>query len=107
MYKIVRKSEGLIRQIAPNKTANNLISKDISPNVSFATTEASDYYEEETTSYDRIYYVLSGALELTIDGDTNTLQKGDTCFIRKGTTYEMRGTFKAVTVNQPAFGSGA
>lgn len=36
IYKIVRESEGVIRQIAPNKTANNLIGKDISPNVSLA-----------------------------------------------------------------------
>ncbi|HSW91661.1 MAG TPA: cupin domain-containing protein [Candidatus Saccharimonadales bacterium] len=105
MYKIVRESEGVVRQIAPNKTANNLISKDISPNISFATTEATDYYEKETTPYDRIYYVLDGVLNLTIDGSESTLQKGDSCFLSKNTTYEMQGTFKAVTVNQPAFGS--
>lgn len=107
MYKIVRESEGSIRQIAPNKTANNLITKDISPNISFATTEATDYYEKEKTTYDRIYYVLEGELELSFDSEANTLQKGDACFIGKGTTYEMRGTFKAVTVNQPAFESVA
>lgn len=105
MYKIVRESEGKIRQIARNKTANNLIGKDISPNVSLATTKASDYYEKETTQYDRIYYVLEGELELIIDNETNKLLKGDSCFIGKDTTYEMRGTFEAVTVNQPAFGS--
>jgi ethanolamine utilization protein EutQ (cupin superfamily) len=104
MHKIVRESEGVVRQISPNKIANNLISKDISPNVSFATTKATDYYEEETTPYDRIYYVLDGVLSLTIDGDTNNLQKGDACFIGRNTSYEMRGTFNAVTVNQPAFG---
>jgi ethanolamine utilization protein EutQ (cupin superfamily) len=105
MYKVVRESEGVVRQIAPNKTANNLITKDVSPGLSFATTEATDYYEKETTLYDRIYYVLDGNLDLTIDGETTNLQKGDTCFISNNTTYEMRGTFKAVTVNQPAFGS--
>ncbi|HEX4662684.1 MAG TPA: cupin domain-containing protein [Candidatus Saccharimonadales bacterium] len=105
MYKIVRQSEGTVRQIADNKLANNLITKDISPEVSFATTEATDYYEKETTEYNRIYYVLEGELELTRDGEATTLRQGDACFISKGTTYEMRGTFKAVTVNQPAFGS--
>ena len=105
MYKIVRESQGIVRQIASNKTANNLISKDTSPNISFATTEATDYYEKETTPYDRIYYVLDGVLNLRIDGDANDLKKGDACFISKNTTYEMQGTFKAVTVNQPAFGS--
>lgn len=105
MYKVVRESEGTVRQIAPNKSANNLITRDVSPGVSLATTEAADYYEKETAQYDRIYYVLDGNLDLTIDGATMSLQKGDTCFISKDTTYEMRGTFRAVTVNQPAFGS--
>lgn len=105
MFKIVKSSEGIVRQIAENKTANNLITKDISPGLSFATTEATNYHEQETTPYNRIYYVLEGELELTIDGETSTLEKGDTCFIGKNTSYEMRGTFKAVTVNQPAFGT--
>lgn len=105
MYKIVRESDGSVRQIAPNKTANNLISKDTSPNLSLATTEAVDYYEKETTSYDRIYYVLDGTLVLAINGEKSSVQKGDACFISKDTTYEMQGTFKAVIVNQPAFGS--
>jgi ethanolamine utilization protein EutQ (cupin superfamily) len=105
MYKVVRESEGTVRQIAPNKTANNLITKEVSPGVSFATTEAIDYYEKETTSYDRIYYILEGNLALTIDGETTYLQKSDACFISNNTTYEMQGTFKAITINQPAFGS--
>lgn len=105
MFKVVRASEGTIRQIAENKTANNLITKDICLDLSLATTEATDYYEQETTPYNRIYYVLEGELELTVDGETNKLQTGDACFIGKDTAYEMRGTFKAVTVNQPAFGS--
>lgn len=104
-YKIVRQSEGIIRNIAPNKTANNLITKDISPDISLATTQATDYYEQETTPYNRIYFVLEGELGLTINGESSTLQKGDACFIGKGTAYEMRGTFQAVTVNQPAFGA--
>lgn len=104
MYKMIRKSEGTLRQIADNKSANNLITKDISPNVSLATTKATNYYEKETTPYNRIYYVLEGELELIVSGETNTLQKGDSCFIGKDTEYEMRGTFEAVTINQPAFG---
>ena len=105
MYKIVRQSEGVFRQIAENKSANNLINKDVSPNISLATTKATDYYEKETTPYDRTYFVLDGELELTVEDDTNTLQKGDSCFVHKGTEYEMRGTFEAVVINQPAFGT--
>ena len=105
MYKIVHSTEGAIRQIADNKTANNLITKDISPDVSLATTKAIDYYEKEITSYNRIYFVLDGELELIINDEINALQKGDSCFIGKGTEYEMRGTFELVIVNQPAFGT--
>jgi ethanolamine utilization protein EutQ (cupin superfamily) len=105
MYKIVKSSEATVRQITDNKTANNLITKDISPNISLATTRADNYYEKETTEYDRIYFVLEGEMEVNIDGDTQTLTVGDACFISKGTAYEMRGSFNAVTVNQPAFGS--
>jgi len=105
MYKIVKASEATVRQIAENKTASNLITKDISTDLSLATTKADDYYEKETTEYNRIYFILDGQLELTIDGDKQLLSVGDACFITKGTTYEMRGTFNAVTVNQPAFGS--
>ncbi|HWZ65343.1 MAG TPA: hypothetical protein VNX65_00935 [Patescibacteria group bacterium] len=105
MYKIVRASDATIRQIADNKTASNLITKEITPEISLATTRATDYYEKETSGYNRIYFVLEGQMELIIDGVAQFLSVGDACFISKDTAYEMKGTFNAVTVNQPAFGS--
>ncbi len=105
MFKVVRASEGTVRQIADNKTATNLITKDIYSEVSLATTEGKDYYEAETSPYNRIYYVLEGELEITVGDEFSKLQKGDTCFIGKNTPYEMRGTFKSVVVNSPAFGT--
>ena len=104
-YKIVRESEGIIRQIAPNKSATNLISKDITAAISLATIETTNLYEKETTDYDRIYYVLAGELRLDFDNKSNVLRTGDACFISKNTTYEIRGSFKAIVINQPAFGS--
>ena len=59
MYKIVKASKGTDRHITDNKTANNLITREISPNLSLATTKATDYGEKETTAYDRIYYLLA------------------------------------------------
>jgi len=105
MYKIVKASEAIVRDIADNKIARNLITKDISLSVSLAVTEATDYYEKETTLYNRIYYVTEGTMSLTIGNDTQDIETGDACYIEKDTTYEMQGTFKAITVNQPAFGS--
>jgi ethanolamine utilization protein EutQ (cupin superfamily) len=105
MFKVVRKSEAVVRKIANNKTATNYITKDISPLVSFAITEATDYYEKETAPYDRIFYVLEGKLLLVFDGKEIPLNSGGCCFIKKNTIYEMKGTFKAVVINQPAFGT--
>jgi ethanolamine utilization protein EutQ (cupin superfamily) len=105
MYKIIRKSEATVRQIADNKLALNYVTKDLSPEVSLAVTEATDYYEKEITDYNRIYYVLEGELVLAFDGNEVKLSAGDSCFVGKGTGYEMSGTFKAVMVNQPAFGT--
>lgn len=105
MHRVIKASEGTIRRISENKTANNLITKEISPNVSLAVIEATDYYEKELCKYDRIYYVFEGELHINSDGTKSTLHIGDTCFIANGTTYEMHDTFKALTINQPAFGA--
>lgn len=105
MFKVIRKSEATVRKIADNKTAANYITKEISKDVSLATTEAQEYYEEETANYNRIYFVLEGELLLQFENQEVSLLEGDTCFIEKGTTYEMKGTFKAVMINQPAFGT--
>lgn len=105
MYKIVRKSEGMVRKIADNKIATNYITKDITKYLSLATTEAKDYYEKVKTTYNRIYFVLEGELVLKFDDSDQKLHEGDTCFVEKGTNYEMLGTFKAIIINQPAFGT--
>lgn len=104
LFKVVKSADSTTRQIAPNKMVSNLITKEISENVSLATTRATDYAETETTAYDRIYFVIDGKLELNYDGKTSVLSKGDACFIPKSSTYEMSGTFEVVTVNHPAFG---
>lgn len=105
MYKIIKKSESTLREISETYIARNYITKDVSPNFSLAVNSATDHLETETTLYDRIYYVLSGEISLKIDGDVHTVKPGDGIFISKNTTYEFSGTFEAVVVNQPAFGT--
>jgi ethanolamine utilization protein EutQ (cupin superfamily) len=105
MFKVVRASEAMPRQIAETYKANNYITKDISPGVSLAVNEANDHQEMELTEYDRIYYVLEGEIELDFDGEHVRLQPSDSCFVAKDTEYKFSGTFKAVVVNQPAFGT--
>ncbi len=105
MYKVVRKSEAKIREIADNKTAANYISKDICKEVSLATTKGKNYYEKEIANYNRIYFVLAGEITLQFENQEISLHAGDACFVEKGEMYTMRGTFEAVVINQPAFGA--
>lgn len=105
MYKVINSTQATKRQITSNKLARNYITKNIDPNLSLATLEASNYDEEETTKYTRIYYVLEGSLELIVGNEASTLQKNDTIYIEKNTTYKMKGTFKAIVINEPAFGT--
>lgn len=105
MYKVVKKSEGKIRKIADNKIAVNYITKDVSESVSLAVTEATNYIEDQHAKYNRIYYVLEGTLVLAFGNETVELNRDDACFVSKGITYQMKGSFKAIIVNQPAFGT--
>jgi mannose-6-phosphate isomerase-like protein (cupin superfamily) len=105
MFKVVRKQDATLRKIADNKTAANYITKDTSPTVSLATIDATNYYENEVAEYNRIYFVLDGKLTLQFDDEEFVLLPEDTCFVEKGTTYIMKGTFKAAIINQPAFGT--
>lgn len=102
-YSLITKKDSIFRQISKFKTANNYITKDISPNFSLATTSGFDYLETEITQYDRIYFVLTGVLELSFGEDKITVNPNDSIFIKTGTTCTISGTFNAVVVNQPAF----
>ncbi|PLS81328.1 hypothetical protein CYG49_02225 [Candidatus Saccharibacteria bacterium] len=105
MYKIIRNSDSTVREIAETYQARNYITKDLSPNVSLAINTAKQHKELETTQYDRIYYVIDGELDITIEGETAKVNAGDSVFISKGSEYHFGGTFEAVVVNQPAFGA--
>lgn len=105
MITVVQKSEARVRQIASTYKATNFITKDITSSVSLAFNEAEHHLETETTDYDRIYYVIEGILSIKANSETYTVSTGDACFVSAHTTYDFSGSFKAVVVNQPAFGS--
>jgi len=105
MFRIIKESEAVIREINENKKAANLITKEISGDLSLAVLEGVNYSGKEISAYSRIYYVLGGKLILNFGEEDHSLATGDACFISKGTEYKMKGTFKVITVNQPAFGS--
>ena len=105
MYKVIRKKEAITRQVSDNKTATNFITKEISPNVSLAVIENKGRFGEVVADSNRIYYVLRGHLSLELGSEKVELDEGDACFISSGTSYVMSGDCKAVTVDQPAFGT--
>lgn len=105
MITIVRKSEAAVRNIAETYIAANYITKDVSPNVSLAVNEATDHYETEMTLYNRIYYVIEGELGIKYGTTQHSVYAGDSCYIPANTTYDFYGSFKAVVVNEPAFGT--
>lgn len=105
MYKIVRKNEAKVRKIAPNKTADNYITKETTSIFSFATTKGDNYYEKIKVGYNRLYFILEGELILTFNGKKEVLKKDDAIYIEKNTEYEMNGSFNAVVINEPAFGT--
>ncbi|MFC1710066.1 cupin domain-containing protein [Patescibacteria group bacterium] len=105
MFKVIRKNDASVRKISNNKIAINYITKEVSPDVSLAVTEVTNFEEKQKTEYNRIYYILKGTLILSFDDEEIRLEKGDSCHVSKGTEYLMSGTFKAIVVNQPAFGT--
>lgn len=103
MIKIVKNNQAIIRKISENKISYNLVTGDLSPNLSLAVTEAKDFSETEICQNDRIYYILEGEMITMIEGEKVSVQVGDSFFISKGSEYTMSGTFRAVVVNSPAY----
>ena len=104
-FKVVKNSEAIIRKIASNKRAYNFITKNVNPNVSLARIEAENFEGEILIEQNFIYYVLEGKLMLKFKKGKAILNPGDTCYVTKGSTYVMSGTFKTIVVSQPAFGT--
>lgn len=105
MYKVVHSPDVITREIENNKTAKNLIGKGITDNFSIAVIDGQDYSGDEITEYNRIYFVLDGELRLRFGERSEVLRQGDSCYIEKGSEYEMHGTFSVLVVNQPAYGT--
>jgi len=103
MFKIIRKKDALVRKIATNKSATDYITRELSKDVSLTVLKATNYTSEFTPAQDFIYFVLNGTLRLSFNSKEVELSKDDVCFVTKGTSYIMKGTFEAIVVSQPAF----
>jgi hypothetical protein len=60
-----------------------------------------------TNSILRTYYLVSGNLEFTIDGESGIAMKaGDVLTLKAGCEYSLKGTAKYLVINTPAFKDG-
>jgi quercetin dioxygenase-like cupin family protein len=60
-----------------------------------------------TNSTLRTYYVVSGSLEFTIDGQSGiAMQVGDVLTLKAGCEYSLKGSAKYLVINTPAFKDG-
>ena len=104
-FKVVKGNEATVRKIADNKRAYKFITKEISPGVSVARVEAEKFEGKNEITQNFIYYVLEGQLTLKFSDEEVVLNPNDSCFVPKNSIYIMSGTFKAIVVSQPAFGT--
>ena len=82
---------------------NYLTYKD-SPDISIAVSELHGAISKTIkTITDRMYYFIEGAGSFIFDDKTVTVNSPSVLFIPKNTSYSMRGDFKAVLINTPAF----
>jgi quercetin dioxygenase-like cupin family protein len=60
-----------------------------------------------TNSILRTYYLVSGSLEFTIDGESAIAMKvGDVLTLEAGCEYSLKGSAKYLVINTPAFKDG-
>jgi hypothetical protein len=60
-----------------------------------------------TNSILRTYYLVSGSLEFTIDGEPGiNMQSGDVLTLKEGCEYSLKGNAKYLVINTPAFKDG-
>ena len=100
MFMVLRKSDTGTKKITEGKKPlSEIVNIDVK--VSLDVIEVKDYREKITAAYNRIYYIAAGSMELFIRDREILLQKGDACFVEKGTTLELAGTFEVIIIGQP------
>jgi len=101
MFMIVRSSDKSTKKFV-DKDISHLITKDAFNSLSVDTIEVTDYFEKGKASYNRIYQIYDGKMEILINEKQIILLKGDGIFIQEGMDYEIEGTFKAIAMNRVA-----
>ncbi len=92
MIKLIKNKEAIKRQVAKNYSVYNLLTKELSPNVSLVEGHAKKHHEiTRGKNNDRVYYLLKGKMKIK-NGDRDIVaEKGDVVFISENTEYEFQG----------------
>lgn len=105
MHHITLSHHATIRTVSASESMANYITKEIHPEASLSVVSAHDIEHQEQTPYSRMYFVLEGEMSIHIENQNYVLKPKDSIFISKNTRYSLQGSFEAVVINQPAFGS--
>lgn len=100
MFMIVKNAVEPIKKITDEKKSLNEI-VDIDDKLSLNVVEVTDHREKTTAAYNRVYYIYDGLMAISVNNQEIKLQKGDACFVQKGTKFELTGTFNVIIVSQP------
>jgi mannose-6-phosphate isomerase class I len=100
MYIVVRKSQKGIKKISDEKKQLNEIVP-IDQRISLDVAEVVDHHEKTKAAYNRIYYVSDGQMQIYFNNQHINLEKGDACFVEKGMSFELKGTFSVIIVSHP------
>lgn len=82
------------------QSLDKIVAKD--SRVSLDIADVVNHYEKIKTTYNRIYYVSDGLMQVHINNQELILQKGDACFVEKGMIVELLGTFAVIIVSSPS-----
>lgn len=100
MFIIARKSQASVRKVFDEKKSlNEIVPQD--KTISLDVVEVKNHHERTKAAFNRIYYVSEGNMQLYIKNQDIELQKGDACFVEKGTIFELQGTFTVIIVSHP------
>jgi hypothetical protein len=102
MFMLVRKSDRVAKKFDDKESAFDQSTLDALKSLSIDNFEETDYYGKGTAAFNRVYEVYEGELHVIINELEYVLHKGDSIFIEKGMTFEMKGTFKMIAINKVA-----
>jgi mannose-6-phosphate isomerase class I len=101
MFMVVRKSDRVAKKFA-DKTEVPADVHETLQHMSLDVIEVTDYVEQGKASFNRVYEIYDGIMQVVINEQHIDLQKGDSIFIEKDMNYEIKGTFKAIAISNAA-----